>query len=328
MKIDKMIMFPLLLWLAVACTPGAETVLSTPTAVTDSGQSAPSPSPLSEPPSITAAYGDHLAVADQFTLTAVHLPAPPEGQAYQGWLLGNDGTTVSVGALALAPDGSAALVWDSPNSENLLSRYTRFQMTLEPAAGSASPAGPVVFAGGLEGVQLAVAQRLFVRNDGEPATPLNIAFAPGLLAQTDLAAQHVTNASNAAAIGALDEMRAHLEHVVNILAGADDPRFGDHDGNGTAENPGDGFGVLGYTAEITAILNGQAGVDDTAATIQTQTHVIQDACLEILTVGDTETAVPQLSALQTMIDQMQSGPVMALYQAAQESVQFAVAPVE
>lgn len=283
--------------------------------------------PISEA-SGTAGFRDQLATADQFSLTLTTVPALPDGQVYQGWLIGNDGTVISTGVIILAPDGSAALTWDSPNSENLLSRYVQFQITLEPAAGSVAPTGKVVFSGTLEGAVLTNVRRLFVQNESEPATPLDTAFALGLRAQTDLAAQHVTNAVNAAAIGAVDEMHAHLEHVVNILEGAGGPRYGDHDGNGTAENPGDGFGVIGYAGQIASLIPEQAAIGATVATIQAQITVIQDKCLEILRIEEPATAAAQLSELQVLIEQLKSGPTASLYQSAQDSVRFDVVPVE
>ena len=42
------------------------------------------------------------------------------------------------------------------------------------------------------------------------------------------------------------EIRRHAEHVVNILDGNDGANFGDHDGDGVPQNPGDGSGVRGY----------------------------------------------------------------------------------
>ncbi len=275
-----------------------------------------------------AGFRDQLAVADQFFVTLTDVSTPPSGQAYQGWLLGDDGTIISVGMLAVAPDGNTTLIWNSPNSENLLSRYVRFQVTLEPETGNASPTGKVVFTGGLEGAALTNARRLLVKNDGEPATPLNTAYALGLLAQTDIAAQHIQNASNAAAIGAQAEMRSHLEHIVNIFEGMGGPRFGDYDGNGTAENPGDGFGVLGYSGQIAVILSEQETVVETAISIQAQTAAIQDKCMEIQKLEDMEAAKMQLTELQRMIEQFKTGSVASLYQAAQDSMRFEVAPVE
>lgn len=339
MKLGRWI-FVVPLLLLISCGPTPETTTLTPpvysaetsepahsmpTAPTADATLAPLPVPQTGG---LAGFRDQLAVADQFFVTLTDVSTPPSGQAYQGWLLGDDGTIISVGMLAVAPDGNATLIWNSPNSESLLSRYVRFQVTLEPESGNASPTGKMVFTGGLEGAALTNARRLLVKNDGEPATPLNTAYALGLLAQTDIAAQHIQNASNAAAIGAQAEMRSHLEHIVNIFEGMGGPRFGDHDGNGSAENPGDGFGVLGYSGQIAVILSEQETVVETAASIQAQTAAIQDKCMEIQKLEDTEAATAQLTELRQMIDQFKTGPVASLYQAAQDSMRFAVTPVE
>ncbi len=276
----------------------------------------------------TAGFRDQLAAADQFFLTLSGIPTPPDGQAYQGWLLGDDGTMLSTGIISLAPDGSAALTWNSPTSENLLIRYAQFQITLEPLTGSTPPTDKVVFSGSLEGAALETARRLFVKNGGEPATPLETAFAIGLRAETDLAVQHVTNAVNAAAIGALDEMRAHLEHVINILEGASGPHFGDHDGHGTAENPGDGFGVVEYAGQMSTLLPEDTAIVEINASIQTQSALIQEKCLEILKIEDTVGVSVELSELQTLIDQFKTSLVDSLYLAAQESIRFEIVTVE
>lgn len=139
------------------------------------------------------------------------------------------------------------------------------------------------------------------KNDGEPTTPLNSAYALGLLAQTDIAHLHFQNASNAAAIGAHEEMRAHLEHIINIPEGMNGPRYSDHDGNGTAENPGDGFGVIGYSAEIGALLAGQATAAETAAAIQTKSHAIPDTCFNIITLTDSATVTAELAEAGLLI---------------------------
>jgi len=289
------------------------------------------PEPEPEPPAPRAggiaSFRNNLATADKFVLELSGVSMPPDGQVYQGWLISDDGAITGVGALGVNPDGSAALEWNSPNSENLLSRYSRFQVTLEPAAGSDSPAGQVVLLGGLEGDALSNARRLFVKNEGEPATPLDTAFALGLIAQSDVAVQHVENATNAAAIGVLAEMRAHLEHVVNIIEGAAGPRFGDYDGNGNAENPGDGFGVLGYAGQIANLLANRPAVVEAATGVQTQSAAVQDKSLEILQLEDMAAANAQLGELKSLTDQLAASTVK-LYQAAQNGVSFEVAALE
>lgn len=272
----------------------------------------------------SAGFRDSLGVADQFVVNLSALPAPPDGQTYQGWLVGDDGTIASIGVLDLNPDGSLAHEWTSQNGENLLGRYTRFQVTLEPAAGSASPTGQVMVSGGLEGVALDAARRLFVRNDGEPATPLGTAFALGLKAQSNAAAAHVQNAANAAAIGALAEMQHHLEHTVNILEGQAGPRHGDHTGDNTAENPGDGFGVVGYSSEIAQLLSDRQSVADHAATVRAQSTAIQDKALDIMGIQDIATASAQLAELMAMADQLKAGPVAGLYGAARDAISFEI----
>jgi len=314
---------------AATLTPAEEpTEAAEPTSTPE-----PEPTDTPEPEPVaqvggTAGFRNNLATADQFVLNLTGVPAPPDGQAYQGWLVAADGSTISVGVLAVNTDGSVAWQWNSPATENLLSRYGRFQATLEPAAGSAGPTGPVVFAGELAAGALDNAQRLFVKNQGEPATPLDTAFVPGMLAQTDIGVQHVQNAVNAAAIGALPETRLHLEHVINIFEGAAGPRFGDYDGNGNAENPGDGFGVVGYVGQITALLGNQPAASEAAAAVLTQVTAIQDKCLQILPLDDMAAVNTQLAELKGMADQLKAGPVADLNRAAQNGFSFEVSSVE
>jgi hypothetical protein len=211
----------------------------------------PGTAPAAGPSSPSSASGvanfrDKLATADQFALKMTGVVAPPKGQSYQGWLIGDDGTTLNVGAIAPGPDGSVTFEWNSPNSENLLNRCARFQATLEPAVGSARPTGKVVFSGGLmAGV---VECKAGVRQDAESPvtpsadsamvkrindeTPLNTTSAPPQARR--FSRYNMQNAVNADAIGPRAEMRVHLEHVINILKGK---RCAfDHDGNGNAEN--------------------------------------------------------------------------------------------
>lgn len=59
--------------------------------------------------------------------------------------------------------------------------------------------------------------------------------------------------------GNLPEARRHAEHVINIIDGSLGPLFGDLDGSGLAENPGDGTGVLAYAQSW---IDDGAGPDD------------------------------------------------------------------
>jgi hypothetical protein len=146
--------------------------------------------------------------------------------------------------------------------------------------------------------------------------------------QSSVAVQHVQNAVNAAAIGSLSEMRAHLEHVVNILEGASGPRFGDHDGNGQAQNPGDGFGVRSYAEQIVELYRDSPQIGTAAQAVQVQIEAVEDQCLGILRdTSDTTTLTPQLNELKVLANRLQVEAVAGLYQAAQAAISFKVMPV-
>jgi hypothetical protein len=270
-----------------------------------------------------AGFESQFAIADQFLLMLTGVPAAPQGQAYQGWLVSDDGALLSVGQLAPAADGSLSFGWTSPTGENLLTRFTGFEITLEPADGSDSPTGKIVYAGDMDSAQAANARLLFVTNTGEPATPLNAPLIPGLLTQLDIAIQHIQNAQNAEAIGAAQEMHVHLEHVVNILEGADGPRFKDYNGDGAAQNPGDGFGVKGYARQVAAVLN----APELATPVETSVNALQDQALTVFELTDLTQAAELLTTLHTAAVSLRDTTVAELYHQADKTAWFPVLPL-
>jgi anti-sigma-K factor RskA len=77
-------------------------------------------------------------------LIASGLRRPPEGQAYEVWVIGEANRPVPAGVFQPAGDGTALV--RLPRVEET-ARPRTFAVTLEPAAGSASPTGPMVLAG-------------------------------------------------------------------------------------------------------------------------------------------------------------------------------------
>jgi hypothetical protein len=282
------------------------------------------PTPTLAPVS-RAGFQNQFSVADQFVARLIGIPAAPEGQAYQGWLVADgDGSRLDLGVAIPDVAGSLTLEFTSRTGENLLARYARFELTLEPAAGSPAPTGDILYTGVLDADALSLARQLFVKNDGAPATPLNTSFASGLLNQYDLAVQHIVNAQNAAAIGALDEMHTHLEHVINILEGASGARFKDYTGDGAAQNPGDGFGVRSYAAAIAALLGEAAQTPNT--TLQTGITALQDECVAIAGLGDATQIKDRLAALKTTADDLAVASLQQLYALTLQRAWFDVAP--
>jgi hypothetical protein len=82
----------------------------------------------------------------------------------------------------------------------------------------------------------------------------------GAYTQSQIMSQHSALALTAAAGDDFNGARQHAEHVINIIVGESSGTqfgvaFGDHDGSGTAENPGDGIGVWPYTNDAIAQLD-------------------------------------------------------------------------
>lgn len=286
------------------------------------GSAITAPAPTSAPAGVsigTFAFKDKLATLDLLSGTVTRLPAPAAGKGYQAWLINDDATrAVSLGMLKLRPDGSAALEWAAPSSENLLARYALLRITLEPEAGSPQPGSTVVAQGSMQPEVRTAARRLYALNQGQPATPNSIAYVLGLVAQTQVAVQHVVNAVNSGAIGSLPGTRSHLEHVINILGG----KHGDHDGNGGAENPGDGFGVRGYAEQVAALFGNRAEVAASVRQVQAQVEAIQQGALEIIKMTDAKAAQAKLKDLKAAADKLEKEAAAGLYTSAQFLLTF------
>jgi plastocyanin len=83
-----------------------------------------------------------------------------------------------------------------------------------------------------------------------PGVPIRQGFAAGLKHETQELARHARLLIAAEATGDLAGTRRHAEHALNLIVGARDPDFGDHDRDGSAQNAGDGFGLLVNGAQL------------------------------------------------------------------------------
>ena len=270
----------------------------------------------------TAAFGDRLATGDEFTLQMTGMPVLSGNRSYQGWLVGSDGRSyLGLGPLQPASDGSLSFRWDSPTSENLLGHYIGFQATVEAGTVGAEPKGPVAFSGSLQ----ASGRSLFGPGVSSPSPA-----AVGMKEQTALAVDHGGMAIAAQQIKAWDEMKAHLEHVVNILEGQKGKRFGDYLGTGVPQNPGDGYGVQAYEKDVVQNLGKYAavtsGLDKLDASFQTDMNGVEDICLAALTLTDEAKAPALMNDLKLRLEAFQTGPVAEIYRASQKELTVTVGP--
>jgi hypothetical protein len=114
-------------------------------------------------------------------------------------------------------------------------------------------------------------------------TPQAKSYGRGLLSEAGLLADHAGFALAAAETGSLVNAKRHTEHVLNILYGSADPRYGDQDNDGVTTNPGDGYGLLRYRQKLAENLQAAATASDTTTNIQSR---VAQVTVTLTNIGD------------------------------------------
>ena len=188
---------------------------------------------------------------DRVEVRVSGLTPPPEGSAYRVWLLSDDQTAlVFVGDLGFIGPEEGIVAWSQPAGEPLFIEFSEALITLEsgpigPAA--AAPVGEPVLRGRVDSGALVFFRRLLVR---WPDSRYGTGSMQGLRQSSGAMHFHAAILREAAALGDLETVRRKAEHVVNMIEGQGGAAYGDHDGNGRAEDPGDGVGLLPYGSGV------------------------------------------------------------------------------
>ncbi|MCB0083011.1 MAG: hypothetical protein KDE47_18855, partial [Caldilineaceae bacterium] len=124
--------------------------------------------------------------------------------------------------------------------------------------------------------------------------PTNLGYGIGLKTEAKLLADHAGFARDAANADNLAGAKRHTEHVLNILYGEADARYGDHDNDGLPTNPGDGYGLLAYRQQMDSSLTQAAESSDASDNIRTRVAQVQTALTNI---GDGASGDPHWAAL-------------------------------
>jgi len=215
----------------------------------------PSPTPAPRRLGLMAFLDNEQARAGSFQLTMAEASSPASGSHYEIWI--SDGVvTVFLGAIV----PGSGIIFTSDGSENLLALYNSVFITVEPEDhNGGAPSGEPIFVAfvppaSLDQIRLLVA--------AAPESPQGKAYLIGADEQARLAIDHGGFLIESLATGDLAGAKRHGEHVVNTLAGEENSAFGDLDGDGLAQNPGDGFGLFAYLerakehAQLAATANG------------------------------------------------------------------------
>ena len=270
----------------------------------------PAPAPGGAAPAVvgarrgegTAVISDDQDANDAITYAMSGVTPPPGGKVYVGWLVSDDGSVVlNTGAMAVQPDGSIDHVFNrtsnSYTGQDLVHNYGKAMITEEDAGAALErPPGAEVFSHEIPAGALAHIRHLLTN---WPAGS-DKGILTNLKEQLVLAHSH---AIAAAELRSLPDIRRQLEQVVNIIDGATGPNFGDLDGNGAVENPGDGQGVLlhaadrkhaGFAAGVAPddpVVTGRATFVDAAGKNAADMAVLaRDKALEALAAGDADLA--------------------------------------
>lgn len=201
--------------------------------------------PAAPSPTAPAGLASGWAVFSDSSLTAQinDVPDAPAGFAYQAWLVGDQTDPLSLGIVQPA-GGQLALSYQDPNSASLLASYSDLWISLEPNPDpDPATAGQKVFAASAS-KDLIDLTRLLTEVSGQGA--LSAELLDGMSHQVVHFTSHRDLAVNSINEGNLAGAKQHSEHVINILEGKSGADYGDWNGDGRVENPGDDFGLIPY----------------------------------------------------------------------------------
>jgi hypothetical protein len=151
----------------------------------------------------TAIISDANAFSDRVTVSLTGLGALADGQAYEGWLVSDDGSTsLSLGVMAVSSTGVISHAYTSPGGENLLLSYNKFAVTTESGGGYAII--DEIPIGSMEHV------RHLLIDDGSGAGIL-----PTLQGQISLASSQAVTAKASASLA---DLKSNLQKVVGTIS--------------------------------------------------------------------------------------------------------------
>lgn len=264
----------------------------------------------------TLRFSNGVARTSNFSLQMNQLDPPPAGSHYALWLTDEDEDRI-LNLVGQLPVENGQVNFQGDTEQNLLDTYNQVLISLEPDNDpEAEMLEEVVFAGELS-PELWEAVRAILFADPENQK----GFLPGAEEQLGVAITHAGFLQDAVAANNIEAMRLHTEHLVNILDGESGPNFGDLDGDGLAQNPGDGFGVRAYLEGINEQLaqiaetnknlpERQGQLEHMRTTNDNNLTVVAEALKKALQIFATDTlseAQPLIDELDSLVNQLVNG---------------------
>ena len=188
----------------------------------------------------SAVFRDANAASDSLVMSFSDVPSLDDGSAYEGWLLDSAGGKVSVGILNRSGTGDIEQTYVSPSGENLAASYSRFAISIEPVPDpDPETPGPIAYSDAIPSGAFTHLGHLVVAFSPNPDGK---GIAVGFREQMAVASVHANLAQRSASLA---DQQKHSQHVINIIEGSGGANY-----DASPGNPGDGFGVLNYGADL------------------------------------------------------------------------------
>jgi hypothetical protein len=180
------------------------------------------------------------ALADEVSISAQAMPAPPPEAHYEFWLIGAD-ERLSLGTFSPDETGKGQLIFSEPDGVNLFAIYGRAEITIEPQPDTdPNTSGLVAHAFTFPAEELVHLRYLL---SSYPSTPEKFGLLQGLFSNL----QQIADLAN--------EMQTDFEAInkevviqkaevtLNLLVGENSVDYKDWNGDGITE-PNDSYGLL------------------------------------------------------------------------------------
>lgn len=212
-------------------------------------------------------FSDFSGTLDEVQVTLNTAKPPGNDYHYEAWLASDEGVTRRMGTVTFNAAGVGQLKLIDPDQTNFLADFDRVLVSQERDDSAAdAPSGEVVYSSVFPPQALIPIRNLLVSHEN---TPENLALIQGLWYYSgsyvnisingyDVQGEETVGLRQAFESGDESTVRKRTEEVINQIVGAPSDLYLDHDGNGSLDNPADGFGSFpnggspGYLQETLA----------------------------------------------------------------------------